>query len=278
MLPNFLLIGAMKCGTTSLADQLTVHPDIFVSDPKEPHFFAWNQHWERGIEWYESLFRDAEAAKAVGEASTTYTMHPVAPDVPPRIAQTLADVRFLYIVRHPIDRLVSHYMHRWYEGNTSNSLEAAIESDTQLLAYSRYHYQIQQYLPHFPPDRFLVLVFEEFTADPVAVHQQVYRFLGVDPSFVPGERPPKNVTDQKVRHGPWVRAARHIPFLRPIANTLFPATLRRRFVELGGKRKPRPEMSKALYDKLVDDLRPDIEGLSDFTRRDFRKIWNLGPG
>ena len=278
MLPSFLLIGAQKCGTSSLASQLGAHPQVFMAPRKELDFFSMDENWNRGITWYESFFREATGEKAIGEASASYTMHPMFSSVPGRIAEKLPDARFLYIIRHPVKRIISNYMLRWYEDQMDDSLEAMVESHPQLLTCSRYHHQIEQYLPFFPRDRFLVILFEEFVADPPAIHKEIFRFLGVDTSFVVSDTRPKNVTADRVIEAPWMRAVRRIPLIKAIAKTLLPTPFIRRITRLGGVQKPQVEMPAGLRDKLVDELRPDIEALSDFAQRDFSKIWNLGVG
>ncbi len=121
MIPNFLIVGAAKAGTTTVSSLLRHHPDIFISDLKEPRFFTTN--WDRGLQWYRQLFEGAQDHAAVGEASVNYTSAPLESEVPRRIAQTLGDIKYVYLVRHPIERIVSHYkhaiVHRWIPKSTS---------------------------------------------------------------------------------------------------------------------------------------------------------------
>jgi len=283
MLPNFLLIGAMKCGTSSLASQLGTHPEILMSEPKELHFFSLDEKRERGLAWYESCFAKARGEAAVGEASTTYTMHPMITGVPARIADTLPDARFLYIVRHPIRRIISNYTHDWLlgernpmqVGDSNRDIEEVWESHPQFLPCSRYYYQIEQYLPHFPRERFLILVFEEFIENPRAIHRQIYEFLGVDPTFQRTSLAARYVTSERVREASWVWAARRVPLLKPLVKVLLPERFRRRVQRIGAEECPSVEVSKTWRRKVADTLRQDVEGLSDFTHRDFSKIWNL---
>ena len=274
MLPNFLLVGAQKCGTTSLAAQLAEHPQVFMSATKEIHFFSWEECWKRGGEWYRTFFEGADPTQAIGEASTTYTMHPVYPDVPARMAEMLPEARFIYIVRNPIERLVSNYMHLWLLGEADGDLETTIERKGELMAASRYWHQIEQYLGFFDRDRFLIIVFEEFSADARAAHEQVFRFLDVDPAFCPADLAPKYVTADRVRLAWWARAVRRIPLAGPAFRAL-PVALRERIRRLGGERKAKVDVPRRVRQRLVDELRREVEGLSDFTHRDFSKIWRL---
>ena len=244
---------------------------------KEPNFFAADENWQRGAAWYESFFAEARSEKAVGEASTTYSKFPVIREVPARMARVLdmAHLRLLYIVRHPIDRMVSHHLHRWYEGEAGPSLAATLEADPQMLACSRYYQQIEQYLPFVSPEQWLVVVFEEFVADTAAVHKAVFEFLGVDLNFVPRDLAPKNVTSSKVRRAGWAEALRRISLIQRAARHLVPEKIRIRLTRSADRRPDKPAIPPALYNRLLEELMPDVSALSDFAHRDFAKIWGL---
>ncbi|MFC1759697.1 sulfotransferase domain-containing protein, partial [Planctomycetota bacterium] len=109
-LPNFMIIGASKCGTTSLWEYLNRHPDVFWANPKEPMYFNWELKRPREIEWYASLFADAADKQAIGEATTSYTYAPHTAKVPQRIHQLLPDCKLVYILRPPVARTYSHYV------------------------------------------------------------------------------------------------------------------------------------------------------------------------
>src|ERR687895_490160 len=110
MLPNFLIIGAAKAGTTSMWAYLREHPQVFMAEPKELHFFVAESNWKRGMRWYESHFQDATNAVAIGEACGAYTRFPRFRGVSERIASIVPHARLIYLVRHPIDRMVSNYV------------------------------------------------------------------------------------------------------------------------------------------------------------------------
>ena len=112
MKPNFLVIGAQKSATTTLCDLFSQHPDVYISNPKEPHFFAKNEVYAKGWDWYKKLFSNAGKAKAIGEGSTGYTMHVVFPNAPSRISRDLPNAKLIYIVRHPIRRIESDWKQR----------------------------------------------------------------------------------------------------------------------------------------------------------------------
>lgn len=274
-LPDFLVVGGQKCGSTSFARQLAEHPEIFMSPTKEPNFFSFEEQWRQGLGWYTSLFEGAAAAKAVGEASTTYTWHPTHPGVPARIADLLPNARFLYLVRNPVDRAVSHYLHIWYDRRTSEPFEKAVESIPRLIDYGRYYWQIEQYLPYFSPERWLVLVFEDFIGDPLRVHRQVFRWLKVDPHFVPSDLSPANVTSDKGRTPGAVRWALDCRPVRRIGATLLPLRVRN-WLRGMGPQQEKPQVSAALRRRLWERFLPDVEALSRFVGRDLQAVWQMG--
>lgn len=110
MLPNFLIIGARKAGTTSMYYYLQAHPQVYMSPEKELKFFVPEKNWTRGVAWYEQYFDEAGDAIAIGEASPSYTRYPRSRGIPALIAEVLPKARLIYLVRHPVDRMVSHYL------------------------------------------------------------------------------------------------------------------------------------------------------------------------
>ena len=169
-LPNFLVIGAMKAGTVSLHNYLGEHPDVFVGDGGtfgEPHFFVAEQNWPRGRGWYESLFDGADRAAAIGECSPGYTWAHVYRGVPERIAQLIPEARLIYLVRDPIARMQSMYMHQVSAGRERRRADAALLDDRYLWP-SRYGFQLGAYLDHFDRSQILVIASEVLRARPRA--------------------------------------------------------------------------------------------------------------
>ena len=165
-LPNFLVIGAAKAGTTALTEYLRAHPEVFVSDPKEPQFFPEEFNWHLGLDWYARHFAGAGDARAIGEGSTTYTRFPHSKGVPERIAATLPGVRLVYVVRHPIERMISQYQqHRYHGWEPERSVERALRDNLFYTDISRYATQVEQYLPHVPLERMLIVKSEDMAAD-----------------------------------------------------------------------------------------------------------------
>ncbi len=198
--PDFLIIGAQKAGTTSLFHYLNQHPDIFMPSAKEVHFF--DLHYETGIEAYQSLFSEAaDSGKVTGEASPYYLFHPC---VPERVKTHLPDVKLIILLRDPVARAFSHYHHSVRIGveTVADFFEAiALEEDRLLGAekdlaegaiqqhfsfqhhsYVRrgfYSRQIERWMQFFPLSQMHFLQSETFFTDPKNVLEGIYRFLSV---------------------------------------------------------------------------------------------------
>lgn len=184
-LPNFLVIGAMKAGTTSLYHYLKEHPQVFMAPVKELDFFAPLGNWDRGLAWYRAKFAGSESSVAVGEASTAYSKYPLVDGVPDRIAQLLPDCRFVYVVRNPIDRIRSHFQHRVSIGAERAVFSEAIERDPRYVSCSRYALQIERYLEYFRRNQILLITAEDLLHSRAPTMREVYAFLGVNDGFVP---------------------------------------------------------------------------------------------
>ena len=187
-LPTFIGIGAMKSGTTSLYAYLSIHPEIEMSVRKETDFFMKFNNLEKNLSWYESSFSGNR--KIRGEISPTYTKYPQVKNVPERMREILPDVKILYIVREPIDRIISHVWHHLVMGRGDNwfeSIQEAIDRKDLLfneyVSASVYKDQLTDYLKYFPKEQILVLAFDELKNRPEAFMAKVCRFLGVDVDY-----------------------------------------------------------------------------------------------
>jgi len=210
VLPDFLVLGGQRCGSTSLYDMLCGHPDVAPASHKEPHFFD-NNHL-RGEEFYRRLFplqlqmrarERRQGRRAVtGEATTYYLAHPA---VPARVRALLPDVRLIAILRDPVDRAYSHYQLSVREGREPLSFEEALAAEPDRLAgeherliadpsyrgvahrffsyrsRGRYIDQLERWWAEFPREQLLVLRSEDMFEDPRIVYDQLVTFLGLDP-------------------------------------------------------------------------------------------------
>ncbi len=199
MLPNFIVIGAMKCGTSSLHQYLGEHPQVCVSTPKETDFFlARNQ---QDLKWYRECF--TEPARAYGEVSPNYTKHPTFAGVPERMHELLPKAKLIYLVRDPIERAISHYIHNWASRRWSTSIRETIlpVEESWPLTVSRYHMQLSQYLEYYPIRDILVVQSERLRRCTGDVMEEIFRFIGVDPSITQerGAYKEHHVSTEKIR-------------------------------------------------------------------------------
>lgn len=181
-MPDFLVIGAMKAGTTSLNAYLEVHPQITIPSIKETHFF--NRYWERGVDWYANFF--SGVGDICGESTPDYSKYPEFPGVAERIYSILPDVKLIYLIRNPLQRMISHYQQKIRKGFENLSLDEAVKRNNFKNEYvytSLYFFQIQQYFPYFPEKNILVLTSDSLRDRRKQTIKKVYSFLGVDPNF-----------------------------------------------------------------------------------------------
>jgi hypothetical protein len=178
-LPDFLIIGAMKAGTTTLYNHLRRHPAVFMPAFKEPEFFVAEKSWHRGPAWYASLFADGSSHTVVGEASTSYTKCTEFEGVPARIKSVIPDVRLLYLLRHPLRRIESMYEHMLITGREKRPLDEAVLADQTYVGPSLYGRNLSLYLEHFEPRQILTLFTEDLAEDVPGSLRRVTGFLGV---------------------------------------------------------------------------------------------------
>jgi hypothetical protein len=248
-----------------------------MSEPKELFYFVREKNWPRGRDWYESHF--SLDAPVRGESTPAYTQHPYYSGVPERMASVLPDeVKFIYIVRDPLERIRSNFRFAYFMDDSAAELVRQVTPfDTSgLVARSRYFWQLERYLEHFAPDRFLVMDMAKLIADPVAEMARAFRFLGVGDTFSsPRFEERHNVTKPsygRTRGHTIVRAADrllgegrslrlrmstphflHAPFVRELRTPDYPADVRA---------------------SLIEFLRPDVERLRAFSGQAFES-WCL---
>lgn len=182
-LPDFLVIGAMKAGTTSLAADLEALPSIYMPSVKEPHFLCSDSILATaGAREYGRLFERATASQLCGEASTGYSKLPDVHGVPGRAFQLLGSkLRLIYIVRNPVARALSHHFHLSRNGRICVDVDEAVRTVPALVDYGRYWMQLGPWLEHYPAENVHILVFEEYIKDQSAALARIARFLDVEP-------------------------------------------------------------------------------------------------
>jgi len=185
-LPNLVVIGGAKTGSTSLHYYLGRHPDVFMSRAKEVRFFS--DHFDKGPGWYREHFRDAGAFAIRGETSPQYTAFPHVPGVPERMHGLIPDAKLIYIVRDPLARMWSHFAFVTPVSDSEEFRRALTPLETNpFVAGSRQCWQLEHYLPYFPLEQILVLTTEELRRDRRTTLARVFRFLGVEETFYSGD-------------------------------------------------------------------------------------------
>ena len=178
--PNLIVIGAMKSGTTSLHHYLGIHPSISMSEKKELNFFVHKENFAKGIAWYQKHFEPT--SPIIGETSPSYSKTHVYPEVPENIYRFNPEMKLIYLVRDPIQRLVSHFYEAQEQGRAAGTIDKFLANyhDDNRVATSRYFMQLQAYLKFFPIEQIKVVCTEELKKDRLEVMNSIFSFLEVE--------------------------------------------------------------------------------------------------
>ncbi|MCB2076466.1 MAG: sulfotransferase [Novosphingobium sp.] len=184
--PDFLIVGAMKAGTTTLHRDLGMHPDIFLPAQKEPETLVRFDDLVQCERDYGELFALSAAGMIRGEASTAYTKRPVHEGVAEKARDLTGGLlRIVYIRRDPVARIVSHYRHSNQQGRMPEPLSEALRTYPDLIAFSRYDWQIEPWKRMFGPDRVLEIELETYSANRMETVRRVVSHIGADPERLP---------------------------------------------------------------------------------------------
>lgn len=225
-LPDYIIIGAMKCGTSTLAAQLGAQDALFMTTPKEPNFFSDPDIYAHGLDWYSDLFSPAAPGDLRGEASTHYTKQPDYPDVISRLTATGASPKLIYMIRNPLERAISHYIHEWTEGVISSDLSTALHNFPALINYSCYGDQIAPWAAQFGADNILLLSLEAMQQDHQAVLDAAGAFLGRENLVWQDNLERVNVSAERIRRLPFQDILINNPVAVRLRRALIPQKLR----------------------------------------------------
>jgi len=197
--PNFFLVGTAKAGTTSIHSYLTQHPDVFMSELKEPRYFCYNEFSKvnyyrqpmiSGLSEYKSLFAGAKGAKAIGEASVHYLYFPATPD---KIKAMIPGAKIIIILRDPVSRAFSHYLMDLSAGFVDVDFKDIVFNAREVARFEKhyiqyvelgfYFEQVKRYLDVFAKEHVKILLFEDLMEDAGGIIRSIFEFLGVDPWF-----------------------------------------------------------------------------------------------
>ena len=275
---NFMLIGAMKCGTSTLAHILKNHPDIGFCKIKEPHFFSRTKNWNLHINEYHDLFNYKEG-KIFGEASTSYTRYPSNNlGIWNDIYDYNSKMKFLYLVRNPVDRAISHYMHSYERGFTNKTFEKSVKNSI-IINTGRYFTQLKPFINKFGLENFLIIDFDDLINDRTNVLKDISSFLNIDfNKFNDHERVHQNIsvggTKKSINHTRAIEFFNRYKLMSVV--DLVPKKLKVKIIELffnnsNRKFNEKPEFTEK-YRKMIINLNTlDIDALEKITNKDFSK-------
>ncbi len=263
--PDFIVIGAMKSATTTLHEQLARQPGLFMSTPKEPNFFSDDAPYSRGMPWYRSLFQNAAEADIRGESSTHYTKLPTYPRVLERMTRHLPVIKLIYVMRHPVDRLLSHLMHQRSLGNFNLGLEDAVDALPELVQYGLYSMQLRPYFEAYGESNVLPVFFGRLTHHPQEELERICAFLGY-----PG-RPcwdfnlrPQNVGKERLRPSALRDLLVQSPIVGEIRKKLLPKPWTEPVKTLWRMQYELPALDPHLLERLKRLFDPDLATLGEW--------------
>lgn len=266
--PDFIIIGAMKSATSTLQEQLSQQPGIFMCDPKEPNFFSDDVQYRRGVEWYSSLFSPAFPQDLKGEASTHYTKLPTYGETISRMHALVPNARLVYVMRHPIDRLVSHYIHEWSMGNIHCSINDAVRKFPELIAYGEYSMQLAPYFEMYGRGNILPVFFDRLTREPQSELERVCKFIGYKsvPTWFEELRP-SNVSSERLRRFPLYDFVVKSRVATQLRRNLVPSNLRN-WVKAKLTMRQRPHLDPMLARDLEYRFNTDLQRLGGWLGRE----------
>lgn len=265
-LADFYIIGAMKCATSTLHEQLARRSRFFMSEPKEPNFFNDLALYPAGMADYEKLFAAAKSDQITGESSTHYTKLPTYQGTAERIFQHTPQARLVYVMRDPVDRLVSQYIHQWTERAVDVPLSEAVRQLPEYISYSCYARQLAPFLELFDKQQVMLVFFEHLVKNRATELERVARFLG-DSSSEPyewkTEAAQTNVSKDRMRKSPWREAVLSFPGAKMIKDAL-PGDVRERIKSFWRMEK-RPSLDAAAERYVKDAINRDLAVLGELT-------------
>jgi hypothetical protein len=275
-MPNFIIIGGLKCGTTSIHHYLGLHPEIQMSKPKELNFFVEELNWDLGLDWYASRFDDR--FKVRGESSPHYTNLPRYPGVAERIHTHCPDARLLYMVRDPIKRILSHWAHATGAGYETRTMEDVLSDyNTQYVNRSKYWMQLQPYLEHFDRAQIEIVTQEELQSEREATMRKAFAFAGVDAGFT-SEQFDREWEKSSAKGGDKYQLMERLiklPGFRSFDRNFdrLPESMRwlvEKVVHDPDKpAAPKPRIPDELFEGLRGQFTDDVAGLQKFAGREF---------
>jgi hypothetical protein len=273
---DFMIIGAQKCGTTSLAGQLAQHPQVCFCRNKEPGYFHQTEDWQAGLEQYHALYAP-RPGQLCGEASTFYTFYPEWRSTHKRLYAYNPNLKLIYIMRQPVERVISHYAHDLVRHSVQGPPEATVFKDPAYVNRSRYAVQLRPYLELFGRGNVLLLLFEEYIRNQQLSLCEIADFLQLDPAGFDqtGDvHAHSSVGKEQIRYA-WLRKLTTSSAF-DLARTYLPPSIRRPIRRLlSDQLDEKPVFSSELKCELWRLLADDVVSVEQWLGRPL-PIWRKG--
>jgi len=276
-LPDLIVIGAQKCGTSALHYYLNQHHEINMSRPKELNFFTGTANWERGVDWYASHF--LAKFKINGESCPQYSYFPKWSNVAKRMHSIIPEAKIIYLVRDPIERIISAYIQNYAEGTEDKGINEALADfeNNPYLERTKYYFQITQYTEYYPLSRTLIISAEELQSSGEATIAKVLKYLNVNcENYKYRLNKEIHISRKKRRKN---KVGRNITLLirklignRVHANIRWP--IENVFNYPFSKQIERPHIDQSLQNEVLDYLKDDINKFRDLTGMAF-DYWSI---
>lgn len=291
MLPNFMIVGAPKAGTTSLCHYLSAYPQVFMSNPKEVNFFSKEEIEGQGLFYkdfkaknlaeYEQLFAGVADEKAIGEGSVSYLFYPKTPQ---KIKNTLPNVKIIILLREPVSRGFSHYLMDYRLGLVNLPYDAIVYQKNdhknkdlyfqQYVGLGLYYNQVKRYVDCFGHKQVKIYLQEDMRQDIRGVIGDLSAFLELEGSFATDVDKQHNVFSMP--RGKLIRKLYASPFVRSTVSKLFSTATKEVIKSTFFERTNKPTLEKKLKDHLVDFYKNDVEQLERLIGRDLGSWYKRG--
>lgn len=276
-LPDFVVAGARKCGTTWLHEHLASEVSIFLP-PATKELFFFDRYWDRGIDWYANYFSQCPEHSICGEISPSYFDHP---DAPRRMRETLPHAKLVFMLRSPVDRARSLYEHMVSKGDVYSSFEDALARFPELVDEGLYFKHLSRFERAFGRDACHVIILEDIASGGEERLRELYGFIGLSKEKEDVSMNSRSSYERRVPRSHFLakaatgisRGLHHFGLHSAVRGI---KALGAQRIVYSGRREPRASISPDLLGSLQNAFRQDVQDLSRHLNRDLIGLWNFG--